>query len=285
MTTDKQMHMLFKACPEFLFELADIPSPGPCKVESIEVKALARTADSVFTPKNPDRSIFVVEVQAQKAPKSQDPYARIVAEMSQLQLGTNCRPITGVILFFQPSFDSKLEPWRQVIKAVYLNEALDRLALKTKNHPFVATFSPMRIKDESVLEKEAARQYKLIKQAKLKPTTKRVLEEVFFSWLFERLIHKSRNEIAMILNLPDIRKTRVFIETYEEGREEGMEKGRAETLIQSILKAGTKRFGETPATLKKQLCKLKVANLEATFDFMLDAPDWKSVTAFVKTKI
>jgi Protein of unknown function (DUF2887) len=66
MSTDKQIHLLFKAHPQFLFELADLPYPGPCKVQSIEVKALARTADTVFTPRDVTLPIVIAEIQAQK---------------------------------------------------------------------------------------------------------------------------------------------------------------------------------------------------------------------------
>ena len=83
------------------------------------------------------------------------------------------------------------------------------------------------------------------------------------------------------ISVTELQSVRVFIETYEEGRE----KGRASTMISAILKAGTKRFGVAPTTVGKQLSKLKAGSLDEVFDFLLDAPDWKSVAAFVKTKI
>jgi hypothetical protein len=66
MTTDQHIHLLLKTFLGFLYELAKLPTPGPCDVRSVEVKALARTADAVFMPRDPHQAMLVVEIQAQK---------------------------------------------------------------------------------------------------------------------------------------------------------------------------------------------------------------------------
>jgi hypothetical protein len=289
MTTDKQMHLIFKACPKFLFELADLPYPGPCKVQSVEVKSLARTADAVITPRNPMKPLVVAEIQAQKEGTV---YNRLAMEMAQLQMDYKGRDITGLILFGRRSYDPKTQPWASFIRAVYLDEALVRLKTKNPDHPLVAAFSPMFTRQESVLEKTAEHQYKLIKQSKLGKSAGEILEQVFFHWLCERLKNRTPEEIAMILNLPDISQTRVGKEFLargikqgiEQGIEQGMERGREAALIESIIRVGTKQFGPAPAGIKKNLEKLSQKHLSEGLGLVLDAVDWKSVTLWVKAR-
>ena len=281
MTTDKQIHLLFKACPEFLFELADLPYPGPCKVQSIEVKALARTADAVVTPRNPGKPLLVAEIQAQKEDTA---YNRIIMEMAQLQIDNQGRDIMGVIIFGRRSFDPRTQPWTKLIQAVYLDEALKRLKAGNAQHPLVAAFSPMFTREESVLEKEAAIQYRIIKQSKLGKNAGEVLEQVFFHWLCERLKHRTPEEIAMILNLPDISETRVGKEFLARGIQEGREEG-IHAMVDSILQVGTKHFGPPPVSLKKSLSRLSLEDLRGTLDVLLDSTGWKPVSAWVKARL
>jgi predicted transposase YdaD len=285
MSTDKQIHLLFKACPQFLFELANVPNPGPCKVQSVEVKALARTADAVFTPRDAAKPIVIVEIQAQK---EKTIYNRIIIEMAQVQLDHEERSIQGIIVFGRRSFDPKTHPWTSLVQAVYLDEALKRLKAKDPAHPLVAAFSPMFIRDESVLEKEAAQQYRFITQSKLGKVAEEVLEQIFTHWLCERLKHLTPKEIAMILKLPDISKTRVAQEFREEGLElglvQGLTQGQEQAMIESILRVGTKHFGAPPASLQKMLVKRPLSQLKELLDVVLDSPNWKTVVAWLKAR-
>lgn len=55
MRTDSHLYALFRECPQFIFELAGIPSPGPCRMEQVMV--------TVFKPVL-ERSEAVIEKQA-----------------------------------------------------------------------------------------------------------------------------------------------------------------------------------------------------------------------------
>jgi len=66
MRTDSHLYALFRECPQFIFELAGIPSPGPCRMEQVTVKAISRTMDGLVTPADPAAPLIVVEFQFQR---------------------------------------------------------------------------------------------------------------------------------------------------------------------------------------------------------------------------
>ena len=57
MKTDKELYRIFEAAPEWVFELAGLPSPGKSTLQSVTVKALERgaQADAVIVPESLDQ--------------------------------------------------------------------------------------------------------------------------------------------------------------------------------------------------------------------------------------
>ena len=55
MKTDKELYRIFEVAPEWVFELAGLPSPGKSTLRSMTVKALERRADGVIVPEAPDQ--------------------------------------------------------------------------------------------------------------------------------------------------------------------------------------------------------------------------------------
>ena len=68
--------------PEWVFELAGLPSPGKSTLRSITVKALERRADGVVVPERPDLPLTVVEFQFQA---DDTIYRRTVVEMAAVR--------------------------------------------------------------------------------------------------------------------------------------------------------------------------------------------------------
>jgi GTPase involved in cell partitioning and DNA repair len=66
MRTDKQLFKIFEAVPDWLFQLAGLPSPGKSTLQSCTVKALERVADGVVVPEASDQPLTIVEFQFQK---------------------------------------------------------------------------------------------------------------------------------------------------------------------------------------------------------------------------
>ena len=67
MKTDKELYRIFEVAPEWVFELAGLPSPGKSTLRSITVKALERRPDGVVVPEAPDQPLTIVEFQFQAA--------------------------------------------------------------------------------------------------------------------------------------------------------------------------------------------------------------------------
>ena len=96
MFTDKHLYEIFEAFPQWLFELIQRPSPGPCRFQSIAIKAMERRADGVLIPDAIEEAILIVELQLQM---DRSIYGRIVVEMALVQDEHHGRAPSEVSLF------------------------------------------------------------------------------------------------------------------------------------------------------------------------------------------
>ncbi len=114
MRTDKQFFKIFEAVPEWLFELAGLPSPGRSTLRTFTVKALERVADGLVVPEAPDQPLTVVEFQFQK---DDTIYLRTVVEMAAVQEAHAGRAVQGVIYFGCNDLDPQTAPWSRVVRS------------------------------------------------------------------------------------------------------------------------------------------------------------------------
>lgn len=140
MKSDKQICLIIASHPEWLFELSRLPSPGRCKMRSLVLKALQRTADALIVPDDPTQKLSLVEVQFYLDP---DIYLRMVEEMAGAQREYERRDIQGILMVAKASYDPQNSPWRDVIKVVVLQDALRELEQSEPLHPLVAVFKPL----------------------------------------------------------------------------------------------------------------------------------------------
>ena len=96
MKTDKELYRIFDVAPEWVFELAGLPSPGKSTLRSMTVKALERRADGVIVPEAPDQPVTIVEFQFQADDRI---YGRTVVEMVAVQDAFPGRVVQGIIFF------------------------------------------------------------------------------------------------------------------------------------------------------------------------------------------
>ena len=96
MKTDKELYRIFEVAPEWVFELAGLPSPGKSTLRSVVVKALERRADGVIVPESRDQPITIVEFQFQT---DDTIYGRIVVEMAAVQQAFPGQVVQGIIFF------------------------------------------------------------------------------------------------------------------------------------------------------------------------------------------
>jgi predicted transposase YdaD len=285
MRTDKEIFRIFQKCPEFIFDLAGLDDHGPCSVESVTIKSLQRSMDGLVRPDDPRQPLTVVEVQFQR---SETIYNRVVIEMAAIQEDHGMREIRGIVFFAARSLDPAARPWTSVVQSVMLDEALAAREEKFPDDPAVAVFKPVFEPDKAKLEKAAAAHYRAIRtSAKLSTDQAEALAEVFLHWLLERFRDRTDQEIAMILDLPDIEDTRAGRDLMEKGMERGLkrglkrglergrEEGREEGLESSIVVIARKRFeaGQVDARLEAAIRDLGTRALEQLLDELLDLPD------------
>jgi predicted ATPase len=199
MKTDKQLYKIFEANPDWVFQLTGLPSPGKSTLRSVTLKALERMADGVIVPESADQPLTVIEFQFWK---DETIYTRTVAEMVAVQEANQMRAVQGIIFFGYNDLDPQTPPWTRVVEAFLLRDVLDAWEREHQGHPLAAVFKPLLVESEKTLEHEAAGYYRTIKHSDLTRACKTSLLEVFVSWLEQRLKHKGKKEIELMLRGP-----------------------------------------------------------------------------------
>ena len=110
--------------------------------------------------------------------------------------------------------------------------------------------------------------------------SRRDLEPVVFSMLFERFPQLSKEEILMIAGLPleELRHTRAVQEILEEGRQEGRQEGREEGLEAGrqqeaaglAIRLLIRRLGSIDAGSRERLIDLPLQQLQQLAEDLLD---------------
>ncbi len=230
MRTDKELFRIFEVAPEWVFELAGLPSPGKSELRSVTVKALERRADGVIVPEAPDQPLTIVEFQFQA---DDTIYRRTVVEMAAVQDAFPGRVVQGVIFFGYNGLDPNTAPWTQLVRSYVLPDVLQAWERKQPKHPLVAVFKPLLAESDKVLRRQAAGYFRAITPSSLSAAGKASLEEVFVSWLVQRLKDNTRKEIEMMLlgELPELEKTVAGKELIQIGEQRGEKRGLEEGLL------------------------------------------------------
>lgn len=102
--------------------------------------------------------------------------------------------------------------------------------------------------------------------------SRRDLEPVVFSMLFERFPKLSKEEILMIAGLPlqELRHTRAVQEILEEGRQEGLQAGRQQEAAALAIRQLSRRFGSLNEGSRERLSSLTLQQLEQLAEDLLD---------------
>jgi len=221
METDKQLYRVFGAQPEWVFLLARLPPVGKCVMRSLAVKTLERRTDGVIVPEAPAPPLSVIEFQFGE---NAQVYTRTAQKMAAVQEEFDMREVRGIIFFGDQRLDPQTKPWTRVVRSIVLPDEVRSLAERKADHPLVAVFQPLLAASESALEQTAGGFYRTIKRSKLKKRVKQALEEVFVSWLGQRLPNRTKQEIEKMLigELPELRETRMGRDLIEIGKEEGL---------------------------------------------------------------
>jgi hypothetical protein len=165
---------------------------------------------------------------------------------------------TGVIFFGEPRFDPRTKPWTSLVRSIVLPVELRRLAARNPGHPLVAAFQPLLAESESELEQKAEGFFHAIKTSKLNRDVKEALEEVFMSWLGQRLRNRTKQEIEKMLvgELPELVETRAGQDLIKIGEERGRTTGRTEGLAEAVFIVLESKRGRLTKALRKRIGKL-----------------------------
>ena len=251
METDKQLYRVFGAQPQWVFELAELPPVGKCATRSLAVKTLERRADGVIVPQSPVPPLSVIEFQFGENPQI---YTRTVQKMAAVQEEFDMREVQGVIFFGESRLDPRTKPWTSLVRSIVLPDELRRLAERSPGHPLVAAFQPLLAESEFELEQKAGGFFHTIKTSKLNRGVKEALEEVFLSWLIQRLPKRTRQEIEKMLvgELPELVETRTGRDLVKIGEE----RGRAEGLAKAVVIVLEGKRGRLTKSLQQRIRKL-----------------------------
>jgi predicted transposase YdaD len=269
METDKQLYRVFGAHPAWIFELSGLPPVGNCTMRSLTVKTLERRSDGVVIPNSGEGRLWVIEFQFGENPQI---YTRTVQKMAAVQEEFNMREVQGIIFFGEGRLDPQTKPWAGLVRSIVLPDELRRLAERSPDHPLVAAFQPLLAETESELEREAGCFFQTIKTSKLKKGVKQALEEVFLSWLIQRLPKRTRQEIEAMLigELPELAETRAGQDLIEIGKVRGLAEGLVKAV--TILLAG--RRGRLTKSLRGRIQQLSEDQL---CQLLAEADTWESL--------
>ncbi|MEG4289787.1 Rpn family recombination-promoting nuclease/putative transposase [Microcoleus sp. C2C3] len=240
MKTDTIFYSLFQEFPRFFFELIDRSPDEATAYEftSREIKQLAFRIDGLFLPKTeePEKPFYLAEVQFQP---DTDLYYRIFGELFlYLRQYKPLNPWRVVVIYpnrrieheqmlqFQELLTS------QRVQRIYLDElpeAADR-SLGVKVVKLV-------IEPAETAAEQARQSIAMARQQLSDPTVIRDLINLIETIIVYKLPQKSREEIAAMLNLSELRQTRFYQEVKQEGLEEGLEQGKQEGERQAKLEA------------------------------------------------
>lgn len=236
MKTDALLYDLFQTFPALFFELIgqDTSLAEGYRFASVEVKQIAFRLDGVFIPQDPSQPFYFLECQFQKDDAI---YLRLIAQIAMYLRRENFRgDWQAVVLFGRRSMDPGIP---RSYRAFETTGQVQRFYLKEQSADGSLALAVMALlgtpkrnlktKIEELLPRVQAESMDLGRR-------KQIMEMVE-TVLISKFPKMSRQEIEVMLKVKSLRNTRVFQEALEEGREEGMEKGRLE-IVPKLVAAG-----------------------------------------------
>jgi predicted transposase/invertase (TIGR01784 family) len=259
--TDTIFYQLFQSYPSLLFELMGLPPEMAegYQFSSAEIKELAFRFDGIFLPDTTDKFIWFVEVQFHKV------------EQFYRQF------ITEIMLYLNQY--APVQDWRAV--AIFPNRNTE----PAKSIHYQELFHSNRLQVVYLNELESESPYiglvKLIitpEDRVITPARELVLKHGQVSGLLEfvetilayKLKHLTREEIAAMFTLGDLKQTRVYQDAYREALQVGENRGRQEGEVRAILRILNRKFGTLSPELTNQISALSIERLDNLAEAVLD---------------
>ncbi len=230
MVTDPLFYRLFETSPETFFLLlgmsADLAREMAARYDyqAIEFKETSHRVDGVFLPKEPGLPLYFLEVQFYPLPSV---FADLLVKVyTYLKNHDPGQSFCAVVLFASRSLEpADQAPYRPLletglIRRFYLDE-MTELA----NAPLGLSILYLIRQTES-LAPEMARNLIVRAKSEIGDEGSRAdLIELIETVIIYKLSRLSREEIQIMLQVHDIRDTRVYQEAIEEGKALGLKEG------------------------------------------------------------
>ncbi|MBI3823841.1 MAG: Rpn family recombination-promoting nuclease/putative transposase [Planctomycetes bacterium] len=260
MITDPLFYRLFETSPETFFLLLGMSAESAkamaarYQYQALEFKETSHRVDGVFLPKEAGLPVYFLEVQFYNLPSVfADLCVKAYTYLKQHDPG---QPYCGVVLFAHRSLEPVgLAPYQPLLDAGLLRRYyLDELPESADAPLGMSILSLLRQSEEQA----PATARDLIARTKSETGDEALradLIELIETVIIYRLPRLSHKEIQAMLQVHDIRASKVYQEARDEGRvegrEEGREEGRQEGIAFAILKLAAK--GMPPADIAAAL--------------------------------
>lgn len=237
MKSDAIFYRVFQQAPSSYFELigAAPETAAGYKFTAEELKHASRRLDGLFVPARAGPPIHFVEVFAYKTPHA---YSNLFAKVF-LWLETNnpAQDWRACVIFASRSLEpSQLAPYRELldsdrVKRVYLDE----LPEPAEDQFGLGILQIIACPTEQTIAK-AKTWLQRVRKTQRPVDNRRALVELIAVVVQSRFPKLGREELERMLELTDIRETKVFQEALEEGMEKGMEKALERVALRSLAK-------------------------------------------------
>jgi predicted transposase/invertase (TIGR01784 family) len=232
MITDPLFYRLFETSPETFFLLLGMPEIAAREMaahyqfQAVEFKETSHRADGVFLPTEPGLPLYFLEVQFYPLPSIFADMA--VKAYTYLKQHDPVQDFVAVVLFASRSLDpGPASPYRPLLEAGHLRcFYLDEMR-EVPGAPLGLSILYL-IRQAENQAADSARD--LVVRAKTEISDVALqddLIELIETVIIYKLPRLSREEIQAMLQVNDIRETRV----YQEGKEEGIKEGIARAIV------------------------------------------------------
>jgi predicted transposase/invertase (TIGR01784 family) len=227
MKTDPLFYRLFETGPETFFLLlgmsADQASDKVARYEykALEFKETSQRVDGVFLPREAGLPVYFLEVQFYPLPNV---YAGLLAKVyTYLKRHDPAQSFCGVVLFADRSLEPKeLTPYQPLLDAGLIQRFYLEEMPEVANAPLGLSILYLIRQTESQAP-ATARNLIAGARAEIGDEALRAdLIELIETIIIYKLSRLSREEIQAMLQIHDIRESRVYQEAMEEGIEKGI---------------------------------------------------------------
>lgn len=264
MKRDSLLFRFFTDLPGCFFQLIGRPATDANRytLDAIEYKETAVRLDGVFQPREPDIDpAYIWEAQYYPSEKM---YANLWSKIGRfLEHGNPRQDWVAVVIYPNRSLEQKnLQPYRCLVESEQLVRIyLDELPPAAPDEFEMGILELIAARPEAALEKARAMVPRLKTSKRPQSFQRQVVQfiETVVLYQFPKL---TRKEIEAMLQVSDVRETRVFQEALEEGLEKGRKEGREEGVEQGIergIERGIEQVALRMMRLNRQVAEIAAA--------------------------